>query len=120
MAKLFIVGFPKGMQEIELLEMFSLHGIVNTVTIVTDRETGDSRGYGFITMADDHGAERAIAALDGTSIGGRTINVRVAENKAKEQATLLNPNTSKTFSPSSRPKQKTPGFIPVKKKRPRL
>lgn len=50
MAKLFIVGIPKNKQEIELVEMFSIHGKVNTVTIVTDQRTNVSKGYGFITM----------------------------------------------------------------------
>jgi RNA recognition motif-containing protein len=81
MAKLFIVGFPKSMEEIELVELFSAHGTVNTVTIVTDKNTGESKGYGFITMTDDAGAERAIQALDGIMIDGRTINVRFAEEK---------------------------------------
>ncbi|MDB5116227.1 MAG: hypothetical protein JWQ79_1719 [Mucilaginibacter sp.] len=81
MAKLFIVGFPKNMQEIELVELFSAHGAVNTVTIVTDKDTGESKGYGFITMTDDAGAERAIQAMDGATIDDRTISVRLAEEK---------------------------------------
>jgi RNA recognition motif-containing protein len=86
MAKLFIVGIPKDMQEIELVEMFSIHGTVNTVTIVTDKITNQSKGYGFITMTDDSGAERAIAALDGATIDGRTLGVRFAEDKAPKPA----------------------------------
>ncbi|MDB5005154.1 MAG: hypothetical protein JWQ34_3379 [Mucilaginibacter sp.] len=82
MAKLFIVGIPKDMQEIELVEMFSAHGIVNTVTIVTDQNTGGSKGYGFITMTDEAGAQRAIQAIDGITIDDRTISVRLAEEKA--------------------------------------
>ena len=81
MAKLFIVGIPKDMQEIELVELFSIHGTVNTVTIVTDKQTNVSKGYGFITMTDDAGAERAIAALDGATIADRTLSVRFAEEK---------------------------------------
>lgn len=81
MAKLFIVGILKDMQEIELVEMFSIHGTVNTVTIVTDRLTGESKGYGFITLTDDAGAARAIAALNDALIDGRTISVRVADEK---------------------------------------
>ena len=81
MAKLFIVGFPKEMQEIELVELFSVHGTVDTVTIVTDKITGASKGYAFIAMTDDAGADRAIQALDGTHIGERTLNVRFAEEK---------------------------------------
>lgn len=86
MPKLFIVGFPKDMQEIELVELFTVHGIVNTVTIVTDKNTGDSKGYGFITMTDEEGAERAIQALDGLTIDDRTISVRRAEEKQKEKS----------------------------------
>lgn len=81
MAKLFIVGFPKDTQEIELVELFSAHGTVHAVTIVTDKNTGDSKGYGFITMTDEAGAKRAIQELDGRQIDGRTLNVRFAEEK---------------------------------------
>lgn len=83
MAKLFIVGFPKDFQQIALVELFSIHGTVNTVTLVTDQETGDPKGYGFITMNDEAGAVRAIQALDGTTIGGRTVSVRFAEEKQR-------------------------------------
>jgi len=96
MAKLFIVGIPKDMQEIELVEMFSAHGVVNTVTIVTDKATGASKGYGFITMNDDAGAQRAITALDGISIDGRTISVRFAEEKNTKPA--ASPILKKTFT----------------------
>ncbi|MEO6523024.1 MAG: RNA-binding protein [Mucilaginibacter sp.] len=82
MAKLFIVGFPKDMEEIELVEIFSAHGTVNTVTIATDKDTGASKGYGFVTMNDDAGAQRAIKELDGASIDERKISVRIAEDKS--------------------------------------
>ncbi len=72
MAKLFIVGFPKDFQQIALVELFSIHGTVNTVTLVTDKVTDEPKGYGFITMNDDAGANRAIQALNRTAIGGRT------------------------------------------------
>jgi RNA recognition motif-containing protein len=83
MAKLFIVGFPKDFQQIALVELFSIHGTVNTVTLVTDKETGQPKGYGFITMNDDAGADRAVRALNGTTIGGRTISVRYAEESSR-------------------------------------
>ncbi|MDP9079892.1 MAG: RNA-binding protein [Bacteroidota bacterium] len=81
MAKLFVVGFPKDKTEVELLEMFSVHGTVNTITIVTDQHTGASKGYGFVTMTDQAGADRAIAALDGAEFGDRQMSVRIAETK---------------------------------------
>ncbi len=83
MAKLFIVGFPKDFQQIALIELFSIHGTVNTVTLVTDKDTGTPKGYGFVTMDQEAGAQRAIQALNGTTIGGRTISVRFAEEKAQ-------------------------------------
>ena len=81
MLKLFIVGFPRNMKEINLVEMFSIHGQVNTVTIVTDQVSGKSKGYGFITMTDKLAVERSIAALDGVVIEGRQISVRIADDK---------------------------------------
>ncbi|WP_091157770.1 RNA recognition motif domain-containing protein [Mucilaginibacter pineti] len=81
MAKLFIVGFSKDFQQIALIELFSIHGTVNTVTLVTDKDTGLPKGYGFVTMDHEAGAHRAIQTLNGTIIGGRTISVRFAEVK---------------------------------------
>jgi RNA recognition motif-containing protein len=119
MAKLFIVGFPKDMEEIELVEMFSAYGTVNTVTIVTDQHTGESKGYGFITMTDQAGADRAIAAMDGAEIDDRKISVRIAEDK---NAATPEP-IKKAFQ---KPYPSKPAFTPrhtqeesPKKKRPR-
>ncbi|MDB4919395.1 RNA-binding protein [Mucilaginibacter sp.] len=81
MTKLFVVGIPRDMDEIELLELFSAHGQVRIVTVVTDRDSGESKGFGFVHMEDGAGAERAIAALDGAEIDERKISVRIAENK---------------------------------------
>lgn len=117
MAKLFIVGFPRDMEEIELVEMFSVYGTVNTVTIVTDKNTGESKGYGFITMTDQTAADRAIAAMDGAEIDDRKISVRIAEDK--------NVDTSKPDKVYKKPYQSGPSVtstrdVPAeKKKRPR-
>jgi len=81
MSKLFVVGFPKDMEEVALLELFSLHGGVERVTIITDKDTRQSKGYGFIHMADGHAAQRAIKAMDGWKIGERVMSVRLAEDK---------------------------------------
>jgi len=81
MVKLFIVGFPKDMDEVEMVELFSTYGAVANVTIVTDKVTLASKGYGFISMADQLGAERAITAMNGATIDNRTITVRFAEDK---------------------------------------
>jgi len=85
MTKLFIVGIPRDMDQMELLELFSLHGLVDLVTVITDKETNISLGYGFIHMNDEAGALRAIAALNGATIDDRTITVRIADQKQEPQ-----------------------------------
>ncbi len=86
MTKLFVVGLPRDMKETELLEIFSVYGQVGILTIVTNKETGESKGFGFVHMDDQAGAERAIAALDGAEIDDRKISVRIAENKLQTAA----------------------------------
>ena len=80
-SKLFVVGFPRDMGEITLLEMFSVHGQVAALNIVKDKESGFSLGYGFVEMTDEAGALRAIAALNGLVIDDRTISVRNADKR---------------------------------------
>lgn len=115
MAKLFIVGFPKDMEEIELVELFSSYGTVNTVTIVTDKESGESKGYGFITMTDQADADRAIAAMDGAEIDDRKISVRIAEDKRPPSPEPI----KKSFIPKAGLTQRRAEPEPIRKKRPR-
>lgn len=69
------------MEEVELLEMFTLYGTVASVKIITDKETGVSMGYGFISMEDQTGADRAITALNGATVDERVLSVRIADDK---------------------------------------
>ena len=85
MVKLFIVGFPRDMEEIELVELFSAYGTVSTVRIITDKDSGISKGYGFLEMTDEAGAQRAIDAMNGATIDEREISVRIAEQKHQPQ-----------------------------------
>jgi len=62
-------------------EVFSEIGEVTDVKVVTDRETGRSRGFGFVTMATDELAQQAIAQLDGTDLDGRSLRVNEAEER---------------------------------------
>ena len=91
MTKLFVVGFPRDMDKTELLELFSLHGLVDLVTVITDKETGVSQGYGFIHMNDEAGADRAIAALNGAEIDDRKISVRIADAKPEPVKPVYQP-----------------------------
>src|SRR5258708_5668460 len=71
MIKLFVGGFPLDITELELVMLVSPHGEVSTIKIVRDKKTGNCKGYAFLEMKDKEGADRAIEALDGTSIGDR-------------------------------------------------
>lgn len=117
MAKLFIVGFPKDMEEIELVEMFSVYGAVNTVTIITDIDTGESKCYGFITMTDQQGAERAIQAMNGATIDDREISVRFADVKNKDQQAPAKKTSQKHYVPQA--ESAGSGNSSPRKKRPR-
>ena len=80
MAKsLFVGNIPYQISEPELEEMFSQAGAVESVTVMRDRMTGRPRGFAFVSMADDDGAQKAIQQFDGTQLGGRAI----AANEAR-------------------------------------
>jgi len=61
--------------------MFEEFGTVDRVNIVTDRDTGRARGFGFVEMGDDHEGEKAISALNGRNLDGRALNVNEARPK---------------------------------------
>ena len=69
--------------EDELRQLFEAYGQVERVSILTDRDTGRSRGFGFVEMPNSEEGEKAIAGLNGTQVGGRTINVNEARPKAE-------------------------------------
>lgn len=81
--KLFVAGLPFDMDDNELQEIFTEHGTVASAKVITDRETGKSRGFGFVEFNDDAQAQAAIQALNGASIEGRNIVVKVAEDKPR-------------------------------------
>ena len=80
--KLFVGGLPYRTTGDELKDAFSKAGEVATASIVTDRETGRSRGFGFVEMADDSGAQSAIEMWNGKEFDGRTLTVSEARPKA--------------------------------------
>lgn len=67
--------------EDQLQKLFSTHGAVTSVSIITDRETGRSKGFAFVEMEKDEEAQAAIKALDGSEVSGRNIMVNVARPK---------------------------------------
>ncbi|WP_439696687.1 RNA recognition motif domain-containing protein [Mucilaginibacter sp. AW1-7] len=118
MVKLFIVGIPRDMEEIELLEIFTLYGQVEQVKIITDIDTGQSKGYGFINMADEPGAIRAIDALNGATIDDREISVRLADDKRPAPEPPKQP-FKKSFTPKNQYQKVNPHTSNEKQKRPR-
>lgn len=82
MKNIFVGNLSFNTGEDELRQVFEGYGQVDRVSILTDRETGRSRGFGFVEMASDEDGEKAIAALNGSQIGGRTINVNEARPKS--------------------------------------
>jgi cold-inducible RNA-binding protein len=69
--------------EEDLRKLFESYGVVDRVTILTDRETGRSRGFAFVEMTNTEEGNKAIAALNGTDLGGRTLNVNEARPKGE-------------------------------------
>jgi RNA recognition motif-containing protein len=81
MKNLYVGNLPHSTTEAELRTLFEAHGAVEKVSVVTDRETGRARGFGFVEMTDAGEAEKAIAALNGTQLGGRALTINEAKPK---------------------------------------
>ena len=81
MKNIFVGNLDFNTSEDELRQLFEVHGQVDRVAIMTDRDTGRSRGFGFVEMASAEDGEKAIAALNGSQVGGRTLNVNEARPK---------------------------------------
>jgi cold-inducible RNA-binding protein len=79
--KLFVGSLSWDTNDAGLREAFAAHGEVEEAVVINDRDTGRSRGFGFVTFADDSAADKAVAAMNGTELDGRTIRVDVAQQK---------------------------------------
>lgn len=86
MKSIFVGNLPFGASEDELRSVFENYGAVNRVSIMMDRETGRSRGFAFVEMGNDEEAESAISATNGSSFGGRTLNVNEARPRPERPA----------------------------------
>jgi len=80
---IFVGNLSFNTGEDELRQAFEAYGQVDRVSIMTDRDTGRSRGFGFVEMASSEDGEKAIAGLNGAQLGGRTINVNEARPKTE-------------------------------------
>jgi RNA recognition motif-containing protein len=76
--KLYVGGLPYSVTEGQLQEIFAAHGTVESARVITDKFTGQARGFGFVEMGSGGEAQKAISALNGTQLEGRTLVVNEA------------------------------------------
>ena len=78
-SKIYVGGLPYAATEQQLSDLFAQHGAVESARVITDKFTGQSRGFGFVEMTASEDAQKAIAALNGTQMDGRTLTVNEAK-----------------------------------------
>jgi RNA recognition motif-containing protein len=81
--KIYVGNLNYDTQEADLRALFSAHGAVQSVNIITDRDTGRSKGFGFVEMADGAATQAAITALNGKELDGRTLRVNMAMDRPR-------------------------------------
>ena len=80
---IYVGNLPYTMTEDKLMELFVGFGEVSTINLITDKATGEPRGFGFVEMPTQSEAEAAIKSLNGTSIGGRALQVSIARDRRR-------------------------------------
>jgi RNA recognition motif-containing protein len=88
---IYVSNLSFNVQDEDLREFFAPYGEVTSAKIINDRETGRSRGFGFVEMSNDAEAKKAIAELDGGTVEGREIKVSEAKPKPERSARSNNP-----------------------------
>ncbi len=78
-SKIYVGGLPYAATEQQLSDLFAQHGAVESARVITDKFTGQSRGFGFVEMTTSEDAQKAIGALNGTQMDGRTLTVNEAK-----------------------------------------
>jgi cold-inducible RNA-binding protein len=81
--KLYVGNLPYGVGDSDLQQMFEAHGTVQSAQVIMDRDTGRSKGFGFVEMGSDQEAQAAIAALNGKEKDGRALTVNEARPKTE-------------------------------------
>jgi len=77
--RIYVGGLPYSATEEELSNLFSSHGTVSSASVITDKYTGQAKGFGFVEMGTNEEAQSAINTLNGTLMGGRTLTVNEAK-----------------------------------------
>ena len=83
--KLFVGNLSWNTRDESLVQAFSQFGEVSDAKVILDRDTGRSRGFGFVTFDDDEAGERAIAAMNGADLDGRPLRVNEAQERERER-----------------------------------
>jgi len=83
--KLFVGSLSWNTDDSGLREAFAQHGEVTEATVITDRYSGRSRGFGFVTFENDEDADKAVEALNDSELDGRTIKVDVAQDRRRDR-----------------------------------
>jgi RNA recognition motif-containing protein len=78
-SKVYVGGLPFSATDSQLNDLFAPHGTVASAQVITDRTTGQGRGFGFVEMSTEQEAKAAIGALNGTQMDGRTLTVNEAK-----------------------------------------
>jgi len=86
MTNIYVGNLSFDVSDAQLQEAFAAFGTVNKASVVTDRLTGRSRGFGFVEMAKDDEAKAAIEGLNGSELGGRALTVNIAKPKAERSS----------------------------------
>jgi RNA recognition motif-containing protein len=81
--KLYVGNLPYGVSDSDLEQMFAAHGTVQSAQVIMDRDTGRSKGFGFVEMGSDQEAQAAIAAFNGKEVDGRRLTVNEARPKTE-------------------------------------
>ena len=84
--KLYVGGLPYSVTEGRLRELFSAHGTVESANVISDKFTGQSRGFGFVEMSSGSEAQSAISGLNGTQLDGRTLTVNEAKPRTNRDS----------------------------------
>jgi len=92
---IFVGNLDFGASEESLRSLFESYGTVERVNLVTDRDTGRSRGFAFVEMTDSGEADRAIAGLNGSSLGGRALRIDEARPRLDRGGTAREPRVSR-------------------------
>ena len=97
---IYVSNLSFNVQDEDLRSYFADYGEVSSAKVITDKETGRSRGFGFVEMSDDTAAQKAIAELDGATVDSRAIKVSIA--KPREERSDNRSNNRRSFASNNR------------------